>query len=105
MFEFQEILPYFLSLCMLCSVAYVFVARLYAGAPGYYQRQASEPVRLQRPLLSTAHSVPIHLHLARIIKRKESPDDDSTDCTSPLVSINKPYGEDKHADESRIHLL
>ncbi|WP_188890189.1 hypothetical protein [Paenibacillus radicis (ex Gao et al. 2016)] len=84
-FELHEVIPYLLSISIICSFAYA----------AYFTRQSIEdnggwsPERfIWVPLILLVHQVSspdrTQHWLVRKVKRKESPDGESADCSSSL---------------------
>lgn len=92
--EWHDIFPYLLSISLLCSFAYAYAAHVNTNA--YTFMEDSREVSLLLPILPEAlwRTIPIRHWLVRREKRKESPDDDITDCKASFVraSSNKRGG-------------
>ncbi|MDQ0061838.1 hypothetical protein [Paenibacillus harenae] len=83
--EWHDIFPYLLSISLLCSFAYAYATHVNKNA--YAFMEGSREVSLLLPILPEAlwRTIPIRHRLVRREKRKESPDDDITDCISSFV--------------------
>jgi hypothetical protein len=92
--EWHDIFPYLLSISLLCSFAYAYAS--HANTNAYAFTEGSIVVSLLLPLYPEAlwRTIPIRHWLVRREKRKESPDDDITDCKASFVhaSSNKRGG-------------
>ncbi|OMF37272.1 hypothetical protein BK133_06635 [Paenibacillus sp. FSL H8-0548] len=86
-FELHDIIPYLISISLLCSLAYAYAAHLHSGAYEYWERHRVVSIlyiALPQVLLRT---VPLRHWLVRKVKRKESPDDDIADCSASFVAL------------------
>lgn len=84
MFEFQELVPYLFTIGLLCTVTYTYLAHLHGNVPecwvegGAVRSHAS----LMMPISARGQDMPVRL--ARHIRRKEAPDEDTSDCFPSL---------------------
>lgn len=88
MLELQDLIPYFFSISILCSMAYLayFVHQsVDAEFSTVQKRFIWEPVIPVVVIISRLDK--IQHWLARRIKRKEAPDGDSADCHSSFVKV------------------
>jgi hypothetical protein len=88
LFELQEVIPYLMSISVICSFAYICFSCMPAAAIREWAivRIVWTPVKkLKRRAFG---SVEIHRRLVRKVKRKEASDEDSADCSASF--------DDKH---------
>ncbi len=86
-FELHDIMPYLISLSLLCSLAFAYASHLQSDEHEYWERdQVVSILYLSMPQV-LIRTVPLHHWLARKVKRKESPDDDISDCSASFVSL------------------
>jgi len=85
--ELHDIIPYLISISLLCSLAYAYASHLHSGAYEYWER--NQVVSVMYSLLPQVliRSIPLHHWLVRKVKRKESPDDDIADCSNSFVQL------------------
>ncbi|SFF21956.1 hypothetical protein SAMN05216378_5528 [Paenibacillus catalpae] len=90
MLELQDLIPYFFSISILCSMAYLaYFAHQSVDVEfsTVQKRFIWEPIV---PLVViTSRLDKIQHWLARRIKRKEAPDGDSADCHSSFVKVTE----------------
>lgn len=84
--ELHDLIPYLFSISIICTFAYA----AYFTHQAVNEGQGREQERfIWVPLIAPAEQVcdreQIHHWLARKIKRKESPDGDSADCSSSFA--------------------
>lgn len=84
LFEMHDWIPYLFSIGLLITVSYGYIAHLYCGITEFWisSRQVRGHYALPLLIFKTIHRTPITL--ARIIRRKEAPDEDAGDCLSSL---------------------
>lgn len=77
-------IPYLFSIGLMITVSYAYIAHLYCGVTEFWisSRQVRGHYDLPLVTLKTTHRTPITL--ARMIRRKEAPDEDAGDCPSSL---------------------
>ncbi|QDY82476.1 hypothetical protein FQU75_03110 [Paenibacillus polymyxa] len=85
MFELQDLLPYLLTIGLLCTVTYTYLAHSHGSidecwVEGGPVRSHASPLM---PMSARGQDMPVRL--ARHIRRKEAPDEDASDC-SPLLN-------------------
>lgn len=86
-FELHDIMPYLISLSLLCSLAFAYASHLQTDAHEHWERdEVISILYLSMPQV-LIRTVPLHHWLARKVKRKESPDDDIADCLSSFVPV------------------
>ncbi|MDQ8736891.1 hypothetical protein [Paenibacillus sp. LHD-38] len=93
-FELHDVIPYLISISLLCSLAFAYASHLHSGAYEYWERdQVVKVLYIAMPQV-LIRTVPLHHWLARKVKRKESPDDDIADCNASFVApfLNKRGG-------------
>ncbi|NIK79081.1 hypothetical protein FHS15_004239 [Paenibacillus castaneae] len=86
-FELHDIIPYLISISLLCSLAYAYASHLNISTHEHWESsQAIHFIFISLPQL-LLRTIPIHRWLARKVKRKESPDDDIADCSASFVAL------------------
>jgi hypothetical protein len=86
-FELHDIVPYLISLSLLCSLAFAFATHLHLDVYAYWERSQTLTVMFVLTPQVLIRTVPLHHWLARKVKRKESPDDDIADCSASFVAL------------------
>jgi len=84
--EFHDLLPYLLSIGLILTVGYAYIAHLYCGITEFWTVGGKSRQHYFYPLILSISSHPAPLRLSRMIRRKEAPDDDSSDCTTSLIA-------------------
>lgn len=85
MAEFHDLLPYLLSIGLILTVSYAYIAHLYCGITEFWTFGGRSRQHYFYPLILSITSHPAPLRLSRMIRRKEAPDDDSSDCMASLI--------------------
>ncbi|MGO4545242.1 hypothetical protein AB4Z29_10610 [Paenibacillus sp. 2TAB23] len=86
-FELHDIMPYLISLSLLCSLAFAYASHLQNDAHEHWERDEVISIMYLSMPQVLIRTVPLHHWLARKVKRKESPDDDIADCKSSFVPV------------------
>ncbi|MBD3918108.1 hypothetical protein H8B09_05040 [Paenibacillus sp. PR3] len=87
MFELQDIIPYLFSISVLCSFAYVYL--WWTGGTSHDRHPSVQMVlTLAEPSTPRVREWANLRHsLCRKVKRKEAPDDDTSNCSSSYEYI------------------
>ncbi|GMK41607.1 hypothetical protein PCCS19_46640 [Paenibacillus sp. CCS19] len=88
MFELQDIIPYLFSISVLCSFAYVYL--WWTGSASYDRHPSVQLVMtLSEPSTPRVREwANLRHELCRKVKRKEAPDDDTSNCSSSIADIS-----------------
>ncbi|WP_424766524.1 hypothetical protein [Paenibacillus sp. sgz302251] len=85
--ELHDLIPYLFSISLLYTLAYAYASHRNTEEYAYWERSQTDHMMiivLPRLLIRT---IPIHQWLVRKGRRKESPDDDITDCMASFVDV------------------
>ena len=104
LFELQELVPFIFTIGLICTVSYACIAHLYCGVTEYWVEGGGWIAQDMLPLISVEER-PISFILCRAVRRKESPDEDTSDCRLPLIAIRRINREDIHGEDQGIHRL
>lgn len=84
--ELHDLIPYLISISLLYTLAYSYASHLNSEACWYVERsRAVTPALAPLPLV-LLRVIPLRHWLVRKVKRKESPDDDISNCSSSFVT-------------------
>ncbi|MGC5771791.1 hypothetical protein [Paenibacillus pabuli] len=87
MFELHELIPYIFTIGLIFTVSYAYIAHLHCGMTEYWMEAGAggglEP-GLPALFLDAQHRPEA---LTRMVRRRESPDEDEPDCTPSLSKI------------------
>ncbi|WP_411346484.1 hypothetical protein ACE3MZ_11070 [Paenibacillus sp. WLX1005] len=84
--DFQDWLPYVMSLMLIIVLTCSLILRLYCDVTRFWLIGSRNEDHHFFPLILSITSHPAPLRLSRMIRRKEAPDDDNSDCVSLLTS-------------------
>ncbi|QAY67645.1 hypothetical protein [Paenibacillus protaetiae] len=83
LFELHDLIPYFFSISVIASFAYAaFLFRQHREISEIWHADASHRVLQDARQEAVSVREPLGRKLVRSIKRKESPDGDSSDCAA-----------------------
>ncbi|MDK8190790.1 hypothetical protein QP794_11910 [Paenibacillus sp. UMB7766-LJ446] len=107
MFELHELIPYIFTIGLIFTVSYAYIAHLHCGVTEFWMEGGAggglEP-GLPALSLDGQHRPEA---LSRIVRRRESPDEDEPDCKSSLnpFSTNQRGGYIWNIRQARGSLL
>lgn len=84
MFELQDLLPYLFTIGLLCTVTYTYLTHLHGDVPECWVEGGSVWPHASSLMPMSARGQDMPIRLARHIRRKEAPDEDTSDCFSSL---------------------
>lgn len=84
--DFQDWLPYIMSLMLIIVLTCSLIFHLYYHVTRFWMIGSRDEDHHFFPLILSITSHPAPLRLSRMIRRKEAPDDDNSDCVSLLTS-------------------
>lgn len=88
MFELQDIIPYLFSISVLCSLAYVYLWWTGGTSPDRYTGVQMEMTLSEPSTPRVREWANLRHELCRKVKRKESPDDDTSHCASSVADTS-----------------
>ncbi|WP_322906135.1 hypothetical protein [Paenibacillus campi] len=86
--DIQDWLPYVLSIMLIVVLTCSLMLRLYCDVARFWLIGNRIQAHIVFPLIVSITSHPAPLRLSRMIRRKEAPDDDGSDCCSPLMATS-----------------
>ncbi|WP_176444856.1 hypothetical protein [Paenibacillus herberti] len=97
MVDLHELLSWIWSIGLACSAAYYYLAWLHSDDRKAYALPHATAVGAPSEIRPASGVRPIGQRLVRLLKRKESPDDDSSACPSFVDGRSVMTREDIHA--------
>ncbi|WP_068501565.1 hypothetical protein [Paenibacillus kribbensis] len=85
MFELQDLLPYLFTIGLLCTVTYTYLTHLHGNVPECWVEGGAVRSHASSLMPISARGQDMPVRLARHIRRKEAPDEDTSDC---FLSLN-----------------
>ncbi|ASR47652.1 hypothetical protein B4V02_13700 [Paenibacillus kribbensis] len=84
MFELQDLLPYLFTIGLLCTVTYAYLTHLHGNVPECWVEGGAVRSHASSLMPISARGQDMPVRLARHIRRKEAPDEDTSDCFPSL---------------------
>ncbi len=89
--DIQDWLPYVLSIMLIIVLTCSLILKLYCDVARLWLIGNRVKVHIAFPLILSITSHPAPLRLSRMIRRKEAPDDDGSDCSNSLIAYASTY--------------
>ncbi|WP_226000595.1 hypothetical protein [Paenibacillus sp. BJ-4] len=105
LFELQDLLPYLFTIGLLCTVTYAYLTHLHGNVPECWVEGGAVRSHASSLMPISARGQDMPVRLARHIRRKEAPDEDTSDCFPSLNDGTANQRGGTYETFQGIHLL